>query len=61
MTEDELITMALQQTAGDVQAALRLLAQEVIAQMQTGYYRPEPRHETLPIEKAPDPLWMGKG
>jgi len=56
MTEDELITMALQQTAGDVQAALRLLAQEVIAQMQTGYYRPSPRLPILPIKPSPEPL-----
>ncbi len=56
MTPEQLVSLALVQAQNDKDRALHLLAMEVCAQMQTGYYRPEPRHETLPIEKAPDPL-----
>lgn len=56
MTPKDLEQLALQQAQGDVWKALRLVCEEVCAQMQTGYYRPKPRHETLPIEKGPEPL-----
>ena len=57
MEPAELEQLALAQAQGDPWKALRLLAMEVCAQMQTGYYRPEPRNKkTLPIEKAPEPL-----
>lgn len=56
MTPETLEQLALAQAQGDPWKALRLVCMEVCAQMQTGFYRPPPRHKTLPIEKAPDPL-----
>lgn len=56
MTPEQLVSLALQQAQGDTQKALHLLAEEVCAQMNTGYHRRVNQGVLAKPQPTPEPL-----